>query len=226
LRMESDGATAQIWALADNLVIKGNEHITVQAAISKSLYLSGTNVNLRKPGATTVYIQMTPAAAAKINFVATCTSAAIDFLDEVTSGGGANLTISSQTTTVAGQAGGDLILKSGVPGAGGTSGKIQLYAGSDQILSIEDGTVTLEGDYDIIPAVTGKGEVGTASKKFKAMYAELGAFNDVCFYDDNCPICGQKFTINDKLVLQVYDIQQDEGGEMKKTVPVHAACGG
>jgi len=99
------------------------------------------------------------------------------------SSSGAMLTIKAQDASSGGSTGGMLALKQAAGWSAGAAGPIEIQdsSGAELYTFEATGQLTMEDDYDFVPATSTHGQIGTASSKFNnanlSAYAAIGASN-------------------------------------------------
>jgi len=91
---------------------------------------------------------------------------------------------------------------------------------NDLTFTPDGGDVVIVGN--ILP--TGTVDIGSSGSPWDVGYFNEIYSNDVCFFDECCPLCGEEFEEGDDVVFRIYK-QVDLGGrKASKSVPAHASC--
>ncbi len=87
------------------------------------------------------------------------------------------------------------------------------------------GTINLVGNSrinsNLLPLNNGDGSVGNSSYRWEQVRAVNIQSGDLCFAEEICPICGEKFKDGDVIVLLCKTVHEDFG---TMTIPMHDKC--
>ncbi len=102
-----------------------------------------------------------------------------------------------------------------------SNAKTQIYGGE---IEMNAGTMfNFLGRYwnDFLPCYNNMGNLGSDSYKWNRVRAAFGVWDDICFEETSCAICGGKFEDGDALCLLTKTIGDDG---CSYTIPIHERC--